>query len=128
MRHTETFEKASVVSIVDGTITIKKEDNTTRKFTNASLVSVNNDTIVIEYEKPDLKPGLVVEYNDRDRALLCLNEHGDLIAMGINTWDSNPIPQYTNTNFIYITKVLKPSTLSEPLKDILNNAEIIWER
>lgn len=50
MKTTKTFENASLVSVVDGSIKVKSAAGIEHTFTNASIVSVNNGTIIIETE------------------------------------------------------------------------------
>lgn len=50
MKTTKTFENASLVSVVNGSITVKSAAGIEHTFTNASIVSVNNGTIIIETE------------------------------------------------------------------------------
>lgn len=50
MKTTKTFENASLVSVVNGSIVVKSAAGIEHTFTNASVVSVNNGTIIIESE------------------------------------------------------------------------------
>ena len=50
MKTTKTFENASLVSVVNGSIVVKSAAGIEYTFTNASIVSVNNGTIIIESE------------------------------------------------------------------------------
>lgn len=59
MKTTKTFENASLISVVNGVITIKSAAGIEHTFTNASVVSVNNGTIIIETEWTPKKGELV---------------------------------------------------------------------
>jgi hypothetical protein len=50
MKTTKTFENASLVSVVNGSIVVKSAAGIEHTFTNASVISVNNGTIIIESE------------------------------------------------------------------------------
>lgn len=50
MKTTKTFENASLVSVVNGSIVVKDAAEREHTFTNASVVSINNGTIIIESE------------------------------------------------------------------------------
>jgi hypothetical protein len=50
MKTTKTFENASLVSVMNGSVIVKSVAGTEHTFTNASVVSVNNGTIIIESE------------------------------------------------------------------------------
>ena len=50
MKTTKTFENASLVSVINGSVIVKSAAGIEHTFTNASVVSVNNSTIIIESE------------------------------------------------------------------------------
>lgn len=50
MKTTKTFENASLVSVMNGSVIVKSAAGIDHTFTNASVVSVNNGTIIIETE------------------------------------------------------------------------------
>lgn len=50
MKTTKTFENASLVSVMNGSIIVKSAAGIEHTFTNASVVSINNGTIIIESE------------------------------------------------------------------------------
>ena len=50
MKTTKTFENASLVSVMNGSVIVKSAAGIEHTFTNASIVSVNNGTIIIETE------------------------------------------------------------------------------
>lgn len=50
MKTTKTFENASLVSVVNGSIVVKSAAGIEHNFINASVVSINNGTIIIESE------------------------------------------------------------------------------
>lgn len=59
------FKNASLVSAVNGTITIKDSTEKERTFTNASIISVNKGTIIIE-SKWEPKRGELIKYISKD--------------------------------------------------------------
>lgn len=50
MKTTKTFENASLVSVMNGSVIVKSAAGIEHTFTNASVVSINNGTIIIESE------------------------------------------------------------------------------
>lgn len=50
MKTTKTFENASLVSVMNGSVIVKSAAGIEHTFTNASVVSVNNGTIIVETE------------------------------------------------------------------------------
>lgn len=50
MKTTKTFENASLVSVMNGSVIVKSAAWIEHTFTNASVVSINNGTIIIESE------------------------------------------------------------------------------
>ena len=48
MKTTKTFENASLVSVVDGAITIKAESGRNHTFKRSSLIAIVNGSITIE--------------------------------------------------------------------------------
>lgn len=59
MKTTKTFENASLVSVMNGSVIVKSAAGIEHTFTNASIVSVNNSTIIIETEWEPKKGELV---------------------------------------------------------------------
>lgn len=129
MKITKTFENASLVSVVDGVITIKAETGRNHIFKRASLISVVNGTITIETSEdyPILKPGMIVENNHGTRFLTMIGSTGKLIGVSTEAWDSDIQTSFT-TNDFYITKVYE-AKISGPFSLILrrSNLKLIWE-
>jgi hypothetical protein len=59
MKTQTTFENASLISVVNGSIIVKSAAGIEHTFTNASVVSVNNGTIIIESEWKPKKGELI---------------------------------------------------------------------
>lgn len=129
MKTTKTFENASLVSVVDGVITIKTETGHSHTFKKASLISIVNGTIIIEINKdyPILKPGMIVENNRGYRFLTMIGSTGKLIGVSENHWDSDIQASFTHDDY-YIAKVYE-AKISGPFSLMLNrtNLKLIWE-
>lgn len=59
MKTQTTFQNASLVSVVNGSIVVKDSTGREHTFTNASIVSVNDGTIIVEIEWEPKKGELV---------------------------------------------------------------------
>lgn len=89
MKTIKTFNNASVVSVVDGRITLRVNDNEIHSFSDASIVSIVNGAVTIGVENvftdDMLEPGMVVEYRD-GRKRLVLKIGGHLIFCAKDSW------------------------------------------
>ena len=71
MKTTKTFENASLVSVMNGSVVVKSAAGIEHTFANASVVSVNNGTIIIESEwKP--KVGELIKLTGRETNCYCI--------------------------------------------------------
>lgn len=129
MKTTKTFENASLISVVDGVITIKAESGRNHTFKRSSLISVVNGTITIETSEdyPILKPGMIVENNHGTRFLTMIGFTGKLIGVSTDVWDSDIQTSFTADD-CYITKVYE-GKISGPFSLMLrrSNLKLIWE-
>lgn len=127
MKTTKTFENSSLVSVVDGVITIKAETGRNHTFRRSSLISIVNGTITIETndDYPILKPGMIVENNHGTRFLTMVGSTGKLVGISTDIWDSD-IQKSLTTD--YIVKVYK-AKISGPFSLMLKrtNLKLIWE-
>lgn len=127
MKTTKTFENASLVSVVDGVITIKAESGRNHTFKRSSLISIVNGTITIETndDYPILKPGMIVENNHGTRFLTMVGSTGKLVGISTDIWDSD-IQKSLTTD--YIVKVYE-AKISGPFNLMLKrtNLKLIWE-
>lgn len=129
MKTTKTFENASLVSVVDGVITIKAETGRNHTFKRSSLISIVNGTITIETNEdyPILKPGMIVENNHGTRFLTMEQPSGTIIGISTDVWDSDIQKSFT-TDDCYIVKVYE-AKISGPFSLMLKrtNLKLIWE-
>ena len=129
MKTTKTFENASLVSVVDGVITIKAETGRNHTFKRSSLISIVNGTITIETNEdyPILKPGMIVENNHGTRFLTMVGSTGKLIGVSTDVWDSDIQKSFTTDDY-YIVKVYE-AKISGPLSLMLKRTglKLIWE-
>ena len=71
MKTTKTFENASLVSVINGSVIVKSAAGIEHTFTNASVVSVNNGTIIIKSEwKP--KEGELIKLTGCNTNCYCI--------------------------------------------------------
>lgn len=71
MKTTKTFENASLVSVMNGSVIVKSAAGIEHTFTNASVVSINNGTIIIESEwKP--KKGELIKLTGHGTDCYCI--------------------------------------------------------
>lgn len=129
MKTTKTFENASLVSVVDGVITIKAESGRNHTFKRSSLISVVNGIITIETndDYPILKPGMIVENNRGIRFLTMEQPSGKLIGVSTELWNSDIQNSFTADD-CYIVKVYE-AKISGPFNLMLKrtNLKLIWE-
>lgn len=129
MKITKTFKNASLVSVIDGTITIKAKTGENLIFKRSSLISIVNGTITIETNEdyPILKPGMIVENNHGTRFLTMIGSTGKLIGVSTEIWDSDIQTSFTADD-CYITKVYE-GKISGPFSLMLrrSNLKLIWE-
>ena len=129
MKTTKTFENASLVSVVDGVITIKAETGRNHTFKRASLISIVNGTITIETndDYPILKPGMIVEDNHGTRFLTMEQPSGNIIGVAADIWNSNIQNSFTAED-CYIVKVYE-ANIAGPFSLMLKrtNLKLIWE-
>ena len=71
MKTTKTFENASLVSVINGSVIVKSAAGIEHTFTNASVVSVNNGTIIIESEW-EPKVGELIKLTGRETNCYCI--------------------------------------------------------
>lgn len=130
MKTTKTFENASLISVVDGVITIKAETGRNHIFRRSSLISIVNGTITIETNEdyPILKPGMIVENNYGIRFLTMEQPSGNIIGVSTRVWDSNIQASFTTEDY-YIVKVYE-AKISGPFNLMLikTDLKLIWER
>lgn len=130
MKITKTFKNASLVSVVDGIITIKAETGINHTFKRSSLISIVDGTITIETNKdyPILKPGMIVECNDGNRFLTMIGSVGKLIGVSKTLWDSDIQTAFTRED-CYIVKVYEAKIVgSFDLILSRTNHKLLWER
>ena len=129
MKTTRTFKNASLISVVNGTITIKAETGRNHTFKRSSLISIVNGNITIgtNEDYPILKPGMIVENNYGHRLLTMIGSTGKLIGVSTDVWDSDIQASFT-TDDCYIVKVYE-AKISGTFNLILNrsNLKLIWE-
>lgn len=129
MKTTKTFENASLVSVVDGVITIKAETGRNHTFKRSSLISIVNGIITIETNEdyPILKPGMIVENNHGIRFLTMEQPSGTIVGISTDVWDSDIQKTFTVDDY-YIVKVYE-AKISGPFNLMLRktNLKLIWE-
>lgn len=129
MKTTRTFENSSLVSVVDGVITIKAETGRNHTFKRSSLISIVNGTIIIETNEdyPILKSGMIVENNYGTRFLTMEQPSGAIVGISTDIWDSDIQKSFT-TDDCYIVKVYE-AKISGPFNLMLKrtNLKLIWE-
>ena len=72
-----TFNNASIVSVVNGSIVVKDSTGREHTFTNASIVSVNNGTIIIESEW-EPKVGELIKLTGYNTNCYCIYRRSEL--------------------------------------------------
>ena len=77
MKTTKTFENASLVSVMNGSVIVKSAAGIEHTFTNASVVSVNNGTIIIESEW-EPKVGELIKLTGRGTNCYCIYRRSEL--------------------------------------------------
>jgi hypothetical protein len=95
MKTIKTFNNASVVSVVNGRITLRVNDSELHTFFDASVVSISNGTVKIKYAEPltedTLKAGRIVEQRNGIRKLVLKNQCGHAVLIGVDSWASAPL-------------------------------------
>lgn len=130
MKTIKTFHNASVVSVVDGKITVRVNDNELHSFTDASIVSVVNGEVKISQENvftdDMLEPDMVVEYKDGSRRLV-LKIDGRLIFCRANTWrDASMVDDICPG--LDVVKVYQPKN-ARTINDLLFTPDnLIWSK
>ena len=76
MKTTKTFENASLVSVMNGSVIVKNAAGIEYTFTNASVVSVNNGTIIIE-SKWTPKRGELIKLTGCNTDCYCIYRQGE---------------------------------------------------
>jgi hypothetical protein len=128
MKTIKTFNNASVVSVVDGIITLRVNDNEIHSFSDASIVSIVNGAVTIAVENvftdDMLEPGMVVEYRD-GRKRLVLKIGGQLMFCANDSWR---IASMVDKDFpeLDVVKVFQPKD-RRVINELLNNPDnLIW--
>lgn len=128
MKTIKTFNNASVVSVVDGIITLRVNNNEIHNFSDASIVSIVNGVVTIGVENvftdDMLEPGMVVEYRD-GRKRLVLKIDGNLIFCTNDSWrDASMVDEVFRE--LDIVKVYHPRK-ARIIDDLLNKPDnLIW--
>lgn len=130
MKTIKTFNNASVVSVVDGRITLRVNDNEIHGFCDASIVSIVNGTVTISVEKvftdDMLEPGMVVEYRDGSKRLV-LTIGGHLIFCKGDSWrEASMVDDISPA--LDVVKVYRPQN-ARTINDLLNSPDnLIWSK
>lgn len=95
MKTIKTFNNASVVSIVDGKITLKVNNDELHCFSDDSITSIVDGTVKIKYTEPltedILQAGRIVMQKNGNRKLVLKNSSGHAFLIGKDSWASNPL-------------------------------------
>lgn len=76
MKTTKTFENASLVSVMNGSVIVKSAAGIEHTFTNASVISINNGTIIIESEWTP-KRGELIKLTGCNTDCYCIYRQGE---------------------------------------------------
>lgn len=130
MKTIKTFRNASVVSVVDGRITVRVNDNETHTFSDASIVSIVNGEVKIRQENvftdDMLEPGMVVEYRDGGKRLV-LKIGSHLIFCNSDSWRDASMTNGFSPD-LDVVKVYHPKG-ARTISDLLNNPDnLIWSK
>lgn len=127
MKTIKTFNNASVVSVVDGRITLKVNDNELHSFSGASIASIKNGTVKIEYAEPltedILKAGRIVEQQNGERKLVLKNECGHAVLIGETSWASAPLRLDDKYRIIRVYEGNAKGTFCNLLNDV---GDLVW--
>lgn len=130
MKAIKTFNNASVVSVENGRVTLRVDDNGIRIFNDASIVSIVNGVVKISQEgiftDDMLEPGMVVEYQNGDKRLV-LKINGRLIFCTNDSWrDASMVDEAFHE--LDVVKVYHPKN-ARIIKELLNKPDnLIWSK
>lgn len=127
MKTIKTFNNASVVSVVDGRVTLRGNNNEYLTFYDASVVSIEDGTVRIQSNEPltedILKAGRIVEQRNGDRKLVLKNHRGHAVLIGADSWASVPLTLDDEYKIIKVYEGCAEGTFSSMLK---HPGELIW--
>lgn len=118
------------MSVVDGRITLRVNDNEIHCFYDASIISVVDGEVKISVEKvftdDMLEPGMVVEYRDGSKRLV-LKIAGHLIFCKGDSWrEASMVDDISSA--LDVVKVYRPQN-ARTINDLLNGPDnLIWSK
>ncbi len=130
MKTIKTFNNASVVSVIDGRIILRVNDNEIHCFYDASIISIVDGEVKISVEKvftdDMLEPGMVVEYRDGSKRLV-LKIGGRLIFCKRDSWREASMVDNLSPE-LDVVKVYHPHN-ARTINDLLNSPDNpIWSK
>jgi len=125
------FKNASLVSVINGSVVIKSNNNVKHTFTNASVISVNNGTIIIESEWKPKEGELIKMEGSGTNCYAIFKTIKDYILCdyGYKSFTKNQIiSSIIGWNLHGVT--ISPATLEEQKEfdDFCKSQDIIWNK